>query len=92
MTGKKADKKAAVRSKKAVQKPRKPDKRAGSQGTAVKGGRMPGMPNRPAGKKVETPGKGAGKTSRDLTKPPAMRFLNDFWLLRVSVIATSEEP
>jgi hypothetical protein len=52
-----------VRSKKAVQKPRMPGKRAGSQGTAVKGGKMPGMPNRPAGKKVETPSKGAGKPS-----------------------------
>ena len=65
MTGKEADKKAAVRGKKAVQKPRMPDKRAGSQGTAVAGGRKPGMPNRPAGKKVETPGKGAGKTIRE---------------------------
>ena len=56
---------SAVRSKKAVQKPRKPGKRAGSQGTAVKGGRKPGMLNRPAGKKVETPSTGAGKPSRD---------------------------
>ena len=57
-----------VRSKKAVQKPRMPGKRAGSQGIAVKGGKMPGRPNRPAGKKVETPSMGAGKagkTSKD---------------------------
>ena len=38
MTGEEADKKSAVRSKKAVQKPEMPGKRAGRQGTAVQGG------------------------------------------------------
>jgi hypothetical protein len=71
-TGEKADKKAAVSGKKAVQKPGMPGKRAGRQGTAVEGGRMPGTPNRPAGKTVEMPGKKAGKTGRrkTLTQAP----------------------
>jgi hypothetical protein len=56
-----------VSGKKAVQKPGMPGKRAGRQGTAVEGGRMLGMPNRPAGKKVETTVKRAGKTGRRKT-------------------------
>jgi hypothetical protein len=76
--GQRADKISAVRSKKAVQKPRMPGKRAGSQGTAVKGGKMPERPNRPAEMKVETPSMGAGKPAGKPSEYCVRRY--GFWI------------